>query len=376
MKTIITLVNILLAVEFALGQSTPDSFAFDKKSFDLSTGICISYVETGKAGGTPLLFLHGYSDTSRSFKLVIEDLIQINKNVRVIAPDLRGHGDTSMPDENQCKAAPEKCFTPDDFAKDVIDLMDKLGIQKAHIVGHSMGSVIAQNLALNHSDRIFSMVLIGAFVNGKECDAIQEFLLRDMIEQDWRCALEKQNNFTWPDNAYSISPRDMGDRIMTFLKENWVVETAAAKEFLNDVFGETVKIPLGTWIGAMRALGEVDYRAALKNLKIPTLILWATQDGVTAAKDQEQVKSAFQSAAKLQETKVIYKTYGKSPFFGAGYPPTELGHNMHWAAHKAVAADVNSFILEGKALTNLPCVNPSNGKVILVEDANSVQELE
>ena len=141
------------------------------------------------------------------------------------------------------------------------------------------------------------------------------------------------------------------------------------------VFDETLKIPLGTWIGAIKSLAEIDYRSALENLKIPTLILWSTQDVVTSAKDQVLVKSAFQSAAKSNGTKVIYKTYGKLPVPPGGYPLNDLGHNLHWGAPKEVANDIYSFITNGYAINNLPYTNPLNTKEILTDERSRITEL-
>jgi non-heme chloroperoxidase len=220
-----------------------------------------------------------------------------------------------------------------------------------------MGSIIAQELALNYPDRIASITLIETFVDGSACETIQDFLIADLIETDYRCILEEKFNADWPSDAYSILPMNMGEEIQTYLRENWVVEALAAEDFLDVVFHETIKIPLGTWIGAIESLGEIDYRSALENLKIPTLILWSTQDVVTSAKDQVLVKSAFQSAAKANGTKVVYKTYGKFSPRPAGYPITDLGHNVHWAAPKEVADDIYSFITNGYDIYQ-PYTNP------------------
>lgn len=81
---------------------------------------------------------------------------------------------------------------PADFASDVVALMNQINIFKVHIVGHSMGSVIAWELALNYANRVSSMVLIGTFVNGKECPRIHDFMIATMIEGKLKPALEKR----------------------------------------------------------------------------------------------------------------------------------------------------------------------------------------
>jgi pimeloyl-ACP methyl ester carboxylesterase len=276
--------SALLISAIAAGQDKFTSFNQEKKSIDLSTGICMSYVDTGNTNGIPVLFLHGYTDTAKSFQLVIEDIKKINRDIRVIAPDLRGHGHTSMPDLSSCKNAPEKCFTPDLLAADIIDLMDQLCIEKFYVVGHSMGSVIAQTLAINYCDRVTSMVLVAALVNGKECSVIHDFLIEELIENDWKCMLEEELGADWPEDAYIVKPANMGEKVINYLRENWVVEPSAANDFLESIFPETLKIPLGTWIGAVKALGEIDYSAALRELNIPILILWGFEDNVAGSR--------------------------------------------------------------------------------------------
>ena len=366
---------LLLINSVIFSQDKYANFSRQKRFIELRTGICMKYIDTGKETGTSLLLLHGYTDTSRSFQLLMEDLQNINGEVRILAPDLRGHGETSMPDGTQCKDDPKKCFTLKLFAEDVIDLMDQLCIQEVHLVGHSMGSIIAQELALNYANRVASLTLIETFVNGKDCDAIQQFLIADLIETNYKCVVEEMPGATWPTDAYSVLPMNMGKKVTDYLRENWVVETSAAEDFLEAVFPETLKIPLGTWIGALKSLGEIDYRAALERLKIPTLILWSTQDVTATAKDQEQVKNAFQSAVKSNGTKVIFKTYGKAPLPVSGYPMNDLGHNLHWAAPREVANDIHSFITNGYPKCNLPYVNPANTKEILVDEVEDIPVL-
>ena len=156
--------------------------------------------------------------------------------------------------------------------------------------------------------------------------------------------MEDRFNAEWPGDVYSFLPLNMGERIVNYVKENWVVEAGATRDFLDAIWPETLRIPLGTWIGTIRSLHEVDNAEALKKLKTPTLILWGMDDEITDPNDQEKVKAAFRAATNLSETEVIYKIYSRKALLSDFKVDAEPGHNLHWAAHQSVAEDVNEFI--------------------------------
>jgi len=371
MKTILLSLALALPL-FACSQQTDPFAAFSagKKSINLRTGITMKYAEAGNPLGTPVILLHGYTDSGRSFQFVLPALEKENPHLRIIAPDLRGHGESSMPDSVQCSEKPETCFEPADFAADIVALMDQLNIPKAHIVGHSMGSIIAQELVLTHSGRVNSLVLIGTFVSGKACSACP--VLSELVEQNWRAELEKRPGFHWPADAWSLTPNDLGEDAMAFLQDLWVVDPVAADAFVQAILPETANVKMGVWIGVIKALRQMNNYDALKNLKKPTLILWATQDNAFPAEpDQQWVKEAFQTAAETNGTRVIYKTYGKIPLPASGMQENDLGHNLHWGAPEEVAADIASFIQNGFPTPGLPYANPDNVKEVLIEIANS-----
>ncbi|MCC6413965.1 MAG: alpha/beta hydrolase [Saprospiraceae bacterium] len=373
MKTILLSLALALPL-FALGQQTDPFAAFSaqKKSVQLHTGITMKYVEAGNPLGTPVILLHGYTDSGRSFQFVLPALEKENPQLRILAPDLRGHGESSMPDSTRCSEHPETCFEPNDFAADIVALMDHLNIRKAHIVGHSMGSIVAQELALNHSGRVNSLVLIGTFVDGKKSAAVNDFLIGELIEKTIRTELEKRPGFHWPSDAWLLTPNDISAVTMPFLQNLWVVDPVAPEAFVQAILPETAHVPLGVWIGVIKALALVDNREALKTLKKPTLLLWATQDNAFPAEpDQQQVKEAFQIAAETHGTRVIYKTYGKKPLPTSGMQESDLGHNLHWGAPDEVAADIASFIQTGLPTPGLPHANPANIKQVLIGITNS-----
>lgn len=106
------------------------------------------YIEQGT--GFPLILLHGNGEDVSYFKHQMEPFAQ---HFRVIAVDTRGHGQTPRG---------EAPFTIRQFAEDLLGFMDRLGIDKAHILGFSDGGNIAMVFAMAHPERVEKLILDGA----------------------------------------------------------------------------------------------------------------------------------------------------------------------------------------------------------------------
>jgi pimeloyl-ACP methyl ester carboxylesterase len=110
--------------------------------------IRLHYIEKGS--GPPLILLHGNGESADYFK---HQLTAFSAHCRVLAPDTRGHGRSPR------GTAP---FKLRQFAEDLKDFMDSLGIVKADILGFSDGGNIALLFALKYPDRIGRLILNGA----------------------------------------------------------------------------------------------------------------------------------------------------------------------------------------------------------------------
>lgn len=108
-------------------------------------GNTICYLQQGQ--GEPVILLHGFCGSSSYW----EHLLPYLNGYRVIVPDLRGHGRTD---------APVGPYTIEQMADDVLQLMDELDIQKATILGHSMGGYIALSCAQRYTSRLNAFGLI------------------------------------------------------------------------------------------------------------------------------------------------------------------------------------------------------------------------
>jgi pimeloyl-ACP methyl ester carboxylesterase len=101
---------------------------------------------------TTLLLLHAAMGSSRRYYAWVPALC---RDYRVVRMDLRGHGESEIP-------PPERPLTLDRLVTDVTELMDHLGVRSAHIVGNSAGGYLGQQLAMNHGDRVRSLMLFGS----------------------------------------------------------------------------------------------------------------------------------------------------------------------------------------------------------------------
>lgn len=260
-----------------------------RKAITLSTGVTLAYVERGPRNGLPVLLLHGWPDSWRSYETMLPHM---PAGFRVVAPSLRGFGESSRL---------ETSYRPQDFAADLRALMDALGLMRAVIVGHSMGSVIALSFALAHPERVAGLGLIGGFAGLKD-----NALCHDMWDQAI-ASLEE--------------PIDCGF-VQEFQESTF--NLPVAKSFVNMLVAESLRAPARVWRASFRALLQEDLSASLGEIAAPTFLMWGDQDGMIDRSEQDKL------AARIPEAHlVVYRGCGHSP---------------HWERPDRVAADLTAFI--------------------------------
>lgn len=110
-------------------------------------GVRVHYVDAGK--GDPVVLIHGWNGSTFSFRYTIPELARSH---RVIALDLLGFGYSGRPARGDYSVTAQ--------ARLVTGLLDRLGIERAAVVGHSMGGGIAMQLALSRPERVERLVLV------------------------------------------------------------------------------------------------------------------------------------------------------------------------------------------------------------------------
>ena len=135
----------------AHGESSDKSIVSRTAEID---GVKLHYMTAGH--GTPLILLHGYAETSLMWKPIIPLLAE---RFTVIAPDLPGIGDSSIPTDGlDMKSA----------AMRIHDLAKSLGVQKTEVVGHDIGLMVAYAYAAQFPTEVTKLVLMDAFLPGVE----------------------------------------------------------------------------------------------------------------------------------------------------------------------------------------------------------------
>jgi pimeloyl-ACP methyl ester carboxylesterase len=276
-----------------------DAFDAMKKSVALPDGVTLAYIDTGNPTGPPVVLIHGYTDNARDW---VPMLPYLSKRFRLILVDIRGHGKSSKP---------ECCYTRLDFAYDIKLLLDALSVRQANVVGHSLGSIIAQTFAEYWPERTGRVVLISS-TGGRPpgSTAPPQF--------DYAAEIRKLKDPIDPDSPFMIAW--------------WDSPTPVDPEFIRRQRRDSAAIPLAVWLavldeGLPTATAYADLQSTLPRLKAPTLLIWGSKDPIM----EEPVRKTLEDALPGAEVKI---------FEG-------LGHNPFWENPPAVARVINAFLGAG-----------------------------
>ena len=252
-------------------------------------GIALSGARAGDPNGVPVVLLHGYSDSWRSYLPLMREL---PRTFCLTALSLRGHGDS---------AKPEGPYGTEPMARDVVAAMDQLGIARAVVVGHSMGSLVAQRVAQEYADRVIHLVLIGAFAT-----------LRDNpeVETLWRDAVA---GLTDPvDPAFARSFQESS------------IHRPVPADFLAGVIDESLRLPARVWRAALDTVRHEDRSSLLSLIGVETTIIWGDQDGFCGRAEQDRLTRSIPRARLIVHE-------------GTGHAP-------HWEEPGRAAADIAAAI--------------------------------
>jgi len=143
MKHLRRCVTVLWVVLLAPAISSAQDQFFD------SNGVTIHYIEQGR--GEPIVLLHGVGGSLQNF-VTRGVLPNLARDYRVIALDLRGHGQSGKPHDPKQYGR--------EMSLDVVRLLDHLGIRRAHVVGYSLGAFLTAQLLTLHPDRFLTATLV------------------------------------------------------------------------------------------------------------------------------------------------------------------------------------------------------------------------
>lgn len=255
----------------------------------LASGIRLSYAATGLESGPVVVFLPGPTDSWRSYSTVLD---RLPSSIRAIAVSQRGHGDSDKP---PCG------YRVEDFAADVVPLLDALGVDQAVLAGHSGSCLVARRVAIDNPERVAGLVLEASPVCLKGHAGLEGFA--------------------------TAVVSNLHDPIDAEFARSFVTDTSSATlapEVLDQLVHELLQVPARVWKEMFAGLLAYDDLAELGTVRAPTLLIWGDADDLV---DRE-----------MQETLVeIIRSVGLRVYEG-------VGHTPRWENPGRFSRDVAAFV--------------------------------
>jgi pimeloyl-ACP methyl ester carboxylesterase len=231
-------------------------------------GTVIAYDEFGRRDGEPVLLVQGLGTDSRGWAL---QRMAFGRRYRCYAVDNRGVGRSGRP------PGP---YDLSEMARDALAVLDAEGIDRAHVIGASMGGVIAQIIAVLHPERVRSLVLA--------CTSCRHHAWRRELFQEWADAVE----------AGGISA--LGTDAM-----RWLIGPRLRKRFgmwVNLLARILLQQPRETFVAQVHAIlnASDELRFELKHVTAPTLVITGSQDSLTPIGDAEELAEMIPHARLVE----------------------------------------------------------------------------
>jgi pimeloyl-ACP methyl ester carboxylesterase len=256
----------------------------------VETGLTLQYTVQGDPKGPVVVLLHGAGDSWHSWELALPLL---PKAFRVYAVTLRGHGLSDHPPSG---------YAREDFARDISSLLKILDLRSVTLVGHSLGSFVAQVVAQNDVEgRLSRLVLIGSGP-GRPRDPAKPSAL----------------------SSYFASVKDPIDYQFARDFQAGTAFTPLPAAFLETMIGEVQRVPAAMFHELAKGAFDEQHVEKLGRIEAKTLLLWGERDSMFSKTDQDDLLKIIPGSSLIP------------------YPDT--GHALHWERPLRFARDLAEFM--------------------------------
>ncbi len=276
-----------------------------------TNGVKLHVVTDGPEDGTPVILLHGFPEFHYGWRKQVPALVEAG--FRVITPDQRGY---NLSDKPRGISA----YDVNTLAKDVVGLFDHFGIQKARLVGHDWGAVVAWTVALNHPERLEKLTIL----NVPHPDVMQRFILEnaEQRKKSWYVFFFQIPFFVeWVlrrDDYRNMARMLVGSGRKSTFRRSDIEEYKKAWSHPGALTGMLNWYRNIFW-GSLRSIFQ---KKAARRVSVPTLILWGKND---VALSYEMVQPSLELC-----------DHGSAVFFE---------NATHWVQHDE-ADEVNKKLIE------------------------------
>jgi len=218
----------------------------------------VRYFRAGE--GPALLLIHGMAGSAATWKHVLP---RLSRDYTVIAPDLLGHGKSDKPRTDYSLGA---------FAAGLRDLLVALGIERATVVGHSLGGGVAMQLAYQHPERVERLVLVGSGGLGQEVSPVLRLLTLPGAE------------YLMP-LVFTSYSREIGNKISMMLRRRGL-RAPAAEETWRAYVSLTEAQNRSAFVKTLRSVVDIGGQSVSAHDRLylsqhmPTLIVWGQRDQI------------------------------------------------------------------------------------------------
>jgi pimeloyl-ACP methyl ester carboxylesterase len=294
----------------------------------LSTGVTLKVALGGPEGAEPIIFLHGFPESHRTWR---HQLHNLERDFRVIAPDQRGFGGSDKPEEVEA-------YQTDKIVEDLIALADALRLPSFTLVGHDWGGAAAWLAGFRHPDRIKRLVIINAphplvfqrsLVDDEAQRAASQYI-RAFRKPGFEKAIEAMGYGTFLEKSFSphVDLRLIAERERDAYLHDWS-QPGAMAAMLNWYRASNIEVP---------EVGEKAHKPVwtmspiFPSPKMPVLVVWGLKDKALLPAQLDHLDLL------VPDLRIVIEK--------------DAGHFIPWEKPEVVTAAIRDFIAETREQAN------------------------